>query len=598
MADFLRALGQAAGFIDPDPAPSAAPPPAKEDIVSYQPYPTEDPLDEIFLEKTVPCTSCALTIGSNTSTSTVTIQRSVGAIAATDCYRYDNDVRKRTRGELSDYQLGVNLSRGLYSTPSSQGYCQELMITDDDLLRLAKGDALTTDMVRRKRVLPVSGNGGFSSNTKAIYSLPIPIAFRFTGMATSLDPATKQKKQTQIDLPVNVTHLSLFYPAPLRTNGVQADACIALNDPAQNRGQKVIVLIPLVASPSGGEPSADFIRRLAQYVAVVRDVDPSTGEYPSTTIQTGSSWKISNLFSLKATNGAKSVLDQADGATEYYRVANGFYVWKPATQYEIYQEVTDGDITQQTTMNKRYVNYRWRPVPSDTAPTYIMLDYPVAIDSVDLVALTRNLPTTPPLMGIHKIPKTDGYIFHKQAESPARGPGATVPELHPGCSTDLCKESYINYDSTVDFTRAQNQLGILEGVVEGRYNKSLFGDVDVLAQCPGGKCDPFLQNLKQIRMPNHTNVIRVILAVLFLLAILVGTYAALVATVHDYDTRVSRIGETFGQLAATFARRAQGVLSLASTPKPAPAPAAAAPAASAKPGFFKSLFTRSKPVPQ
>jgi hypothetical protein len=92
-------------------------------------------------------------------------------------------------------------------------------------------------------------------------------------------------------------------------------------------------------------------------------------------------------------------------------------------------------------------------------------------------------------------------------------------------------------------------------------------------------------------------VIRIILGVLFLLAIVVGTYAALVATVHNYDTRVSRIGEVFGQLAGVFARRAQGILSFTSAPKPAASAAPAAPAAPAKPGFFKSLLSRSKPAP-
>lgn len=586
-----RAFGQSIGLVDADPPPARtqpAPPPA---IVNYDPYPTQDALDEIFIEKTIPCTSCALTIGSNTSTSTVEIQRSVGSLSTNQCLQYDTDLKKRDRGEMSDYQIGVRMSQGIYSTPSggvAQGHCQELSITDEDLAKLAKGNGLSTDMVRRKRILPVSGNGGFSSNTKAMFVPSVPSNFHFSGTTTSLNPATGKKTQSELTLPVRVTHFSMFYPAPFRMGGTQADACIVLNDPSQNREQQVIVIIPLVASPSGGEPSADFIRKVAQYLAVVRDVDPTTGEYPTTTIQTGSSWKLSNLLSLKATNGTRSLLDQNPGsdATEYYRVANGFYVWKPATQYEQYSETETNALSQQ-----QYIRYRWRPVPNDQAPTYLMLDYPIPIDSLDLIALTRNLPPTPTAAAVHRVPKEESYLFHKLAESPARGPGATVPETSGSCTTDLCRESYINYDSAVDFRRAQNQIGVLEDVFEGKYDQSLFGDVDVLAKCPGGKCDPFLQNLKQIRLPNHTNVVRIILSVLFLLAIVAGVYVALIATVRNYDAKVSSIGETLGQLAGVFARRAQGVM------RP-PAPVSTAPPGPSLLSQAASFFRPKPPVAQ
>jgi hypothetical protein len=590
MGDFFRRLGQAIGIFDQDPPPArySAPPPTA--TVIYDPYPTETPLEEIFLEKTIPCTSCALTIGSNTATATVTIQRSLGSLSAKDCYRFMQDKQKRDEKKLSDYQLGINLSRGLYSTPDdvAAGYCQELTISDEDLQTLAKGSStLTEDMIRKKRILPMAVNSGYSANTKAIYTMSVPMDLHFSGVATSIETATNRRLRKEINLPVRVTHMSLLYPAPLRMGGSHPDACLILNDPSQNRGQKVILIVPLVASPSGGESSADFIHKLAEYIAVVRDVDPTVGEYPTTTIQTGSSWKLSNLFSLKATDGAKSLLDQNAGAAEYYRVANGFYVWKPATQYEMTMEKEQARYTGYET-----IRYRWTPVNTgETDPTYIMLDRPLSIDSLDLIALTRNLPPTTPLDSIHKIPKEESYLFHKPAESPARGPGATIPETSGSCTTDLCRESYINYDSTVDFKRAENQIGILEDVYEGKYDQSLFGGVDVLAQCPGGKCDPFLQNLKQIRMPNHTNVIRIILSVLFLLAIVAGVYVALIATVRNYDEKVSSIGETLGQLAGVFARRAQGVM------RP-PAPVSTAPTGPSLLSQAASFFRPKPPVAQ
>jgi hypothetical protein len=366
--------------------------------------------------------------------------------------------------------------------------------------------------------------------------------------------------------PVKVTRLSLYYPSPIRLNGIQHDAVLALNDPSYSKEEdSVVILIPLKASTTGDEPSAAFLRQVARYIPAVRDIDPMTGLYPTVTVQTGSTWNISSLFNLDVPSNIPGE-PEVDPNTRF-AVNNGYYIWKGYTEFE--------SITQERTMQnfpeQSIIWQGWKPKSPDLAPVYVMLDAPVAIDSTDLITLTRSLPPTPPEKAIHVIPKNEKWIYHKRGNPPPAGMGNVPGDEVSACSTNLCAapetEDYVNYNSAVDLDRAKTQFDILQKSLEGDYSTTKFAKD--LENCPGAKCDIFLQNLKRLELPDSRVVFRVIYSVLFILALFVGIYFAVAAASRGYDTKITSIGEIFGKLAGIAARRWQESFSSSASTAPA-----------------------------
>lgn len=343
-----------------------------------------------------------------------------------------------------------------------------------------------------------------------------------------------------------VTHMALYYPAPIRMESVQADAILALNDPSLGAGQNnTVILVPLRAT-NMGMPSSEFVSKLVGSLGAIRDPDPMGGDYPTVTIQTGSSWNLSKLFTLAVESEDESVVERSD-ASKYFVVKNGFYTWQGFAGYSS-TNTTTGSGTQITS------TYSWTPVAESDAPVYMMLDTPLDMSAGDLATLVRNLPATPALDGIHTIKKDQTIVYYKEPEPPAPTPESPYGE-GGGCANDLCAEGFLDYQSSIDTDRAGKELSLL---ASGDY-QTILNRPNLIEgkSCPGGKCDPFLQNLQNLRLPRPRDLFRVLFAVLFLIAILVGIYVALLAGAYDYDTKISQIGELVGKLAGVFARRWQ-----------------------------------------
>lgn len=664
------------GLVDVCPergVPPLTPPPSAEDLnpppkVFRLPYPTLARLQEIRLNETLDCSeTCAVSVRSNASVATVQLTRLAGAVSADECNAYTLDRQNVEERRLSLYEFAARIHQGFYYTydNAAEGYCRELGMSDSNLYRIAQGEAWSDSMLLYKSTRPVSGTGGFSGNTKAMFEFSVPLDLTFSGktsyLPTSADTTTstegfrehflpyliaagvmssKAKEdrargkadreaenrenttlntevaankeyinrltladvpfateipsqtaapevQTVLNQPVSVKHMALYYPSPIQINGKQHEAMLALNDPSAptSNGSTVVVLVPLKSSTFGDEPSADFFRQICKYLPAIRDIDPMTGFYPRATIQTGSGWSLSKLFNLKDPTKEIPGLPDVDPNTRLL-IDNGFYVWKSQTNYlSKVVETTNPNFPSQT--------IRWEGWEPDTAAnsiTYVMLDSAVAIDSVDLVTLTRILPATPVETAIHAIPSNEKYIFHKTGTPPpdtdnAPGGGSKAP----GCSTNLCKESYMNFNSAIDLERVETQFDTLQSMLKGDFSKTEYADL--LKGCPGAKCDVFLQNLKEVKLPDHRVFMRAIYAILFLLATVVGIYFALLAVSHGYETKVTDVGTLLGKLAGVFARRMQAsVQQTASTPPP---PAPAGPSAM---DSLLSLFRKPKPV--
>lgn len=375
---------------------------------------------------------------------------------------------------------------------------------------------------------------------------------------------------TIVQKAIRVKSISLYYPFPLRANGAQFDAALAFNDPSTG-SDATTVLIPLVISQTGDKPSSQFIREFARYLPAVRDVDPMTGLYPRATVTTGTEWNISQLFGfVNPPEGATIPGEPNVKANDRFLVQNGYYVWTAppsytpivrtevrTVQYEGSDQRDDsgsGIIFAGGTIARRVEWHAWEPVDAsiENSHLYIMLDSPLEIDSTDFTTLTRTLPATNPVDAIHPIPlSSENYIHHKTGTPPPYTEGTPNNGGSP-CASDMCKESYINYNTAVDFQRAKDQFDSLQDVLTKNYSTTDFDRF--LNNCPGAKCDVFLQNLKQVNMPDHRIVLKVIYSVLFLLAMVVGVYFALAAINRGYHSNVTAVGETFGKLAGITAR--------------------------------------------
>lgn len=394
------------------------------------------------------------------------------------------------------------------------------------------------------------------------------------------------RQRTVLNRAVSVKSMSLYYPFPLRVNGKQYDAALAFNDPSNPASGDTVILIPLVVSQSGDEASAKFIRQFAKFLPAIRDVDPMTGLYPRATVATGTEWNLADLFNMAQPPEGATIPGEPDvNANERLLIRNGFYIWNSINRYDpVVKSSTPPLAGTNAIVNIEW--HAWEPSRDDASTLYLMLDSPLKIDSTDFVTLTRMLPPTPAETAIHPIPINEKYIYHKAGVPPADSENAPTEGGSP-CSSDMCTESYVNYNASVDFDRAQSQYESLKDVLSKNYSTTNYDDF--LNNCPGAKCDVFLQNLKQVNLPDHRIVLKVIYSVLFLLAIVVGVYFALAAITRGYHSNVAAVGETFGKLAGITARN--WVTGADPTPRPSTGPSTL--------DRMVSAFRRSKtPTPQ
>ena len=475
-------------------------------MVIHDPIPSGLGADGISLSQAVKCKDCTLEVDTNISSSTVKLTRELGDISKTECASYIRDGLKVSQGILGLQEFLAKLRAGEYArettTQDGQVYCQMLGISEENAAKVKTPQDITDDKLERGRVRKLASAGSYSSGTKArfIPSIPFKMKFKATQIVESSGPTQSVPLETE----VNITQMTLYYPSPVRIDSIQADAVLSLNDPSDSSA-KAIVLIPLRGSSGGGE-ATQFINKIAGNLVTVSEYDRATGTYPSADIQTGSDWSLGKLFTV-GTEGKDNMV-----------VKNGFFTWTGLGELEPY-------IKSSTPFE---IRHSWRRKAGSSAPQYFMLDTPLSFDSTDLATITRSLPPTDPSQAISPIPNVSSMVFHKDAEAPAPD---TISGRTGSCGIGNLCEGYAN-------------IGIAKEPFEG---------------CPGGKCDPFLQNAKKIASDGSQffspqNMFGLFFNFLVAVAMFVGAYIAMQLISEDYELPVRDFSIGAGTVAAVWAK--------------------------------------------
>jgi hypothetical protein len=477
-----------------------------ESVVYEEPYPGTVGASGLSLSQAEKCNACRLGVNTKITTSNVKLKREQGAISIADCKRYAEDVARVNAKTLSVSDFLARLQAGRYSeltsnnTVSGEQYCQELSITDTDAAPMRESGLADASKFKRGRIRKVA-NASFSEETKAKFIPSIPFEMSFTAKKAAMGVGGRPEYRDVNDS-FTVSQMTLYHPAPIRIDSIQADAILSLNDPSDTAA-KYIVLIPLRAVNSGN-PSNEFLSRIVRHLYNIKEPRPDTGEYAETTIPTGADWSLNNLFTLTGNEGSSLV-------------KNGFFTWTGVGGYE---RVNKGTRVE----GFRFITtVGWKPTEGLSAPQYILLDTPLDMNTEDMTTLTQSLPVTPPSDAIHSIPPQTNLVYYKAAESPA--PDTMTGKQSCGIGN------------------------VCEGFATGEMDPSF------VRNCPGAKCDPFLQNASRSQGGEYLNTQRMVgfLFNFFLfIAMLVGGYIALSMIRDDYDLTIRNFSEQLGQVVAVW----------------------------------------------
>jgi hypothetical protein len=421
------------------------------------------------------------------------------------------------------------LGQSKYQFPlANSESCGDLRIPDEEIAKIKTYADLKAAVEKAKIIRIRPQVEGFSTDTKAFFKPSLPFQFTFNGN------------------PINVTNITVYHPCPLRVQDQQADAVISLNDPSSASNQ--IILIPITAGDVN-TPSAKFFNRLMNRITTIAMPDPSTGQFQSTDLQTGTKWGLAQLFETNKLENTKEV-----------SLKNGFFAWEALPPLEKY--------VSSASMSK--IVYSWRPKSAGPRPLYVMLEKPLPVNQSDLRTLMAVIPVTPWEDAIHPVGL---QVVYKQGPPPNCG----VPTR----------------ESMTDFSDLSKSLSDFKGDVT-----ELSDQVD--------SCDPFLSNALSKKNNSYSTdrIMSLLFNVFFVLAGIVGAYIAIAAVTRFYDVEYAEFTKTVGKVIAVGLKKLFGASAAAASAlkkmneirrnpvaaaaaaadaaadkssSPAPAPAAAAP---------------------
>lgn len=516
--------------------PSAPPPPR----VIEEPYPKDKPtLTNLSAGSSSNCPRCRIGVDVKASTSSVKLSREYGSISPDQCRRYGDDLQAVKDKQMSFQDFLNNVQNGVYSRPVSATetaqYCEQISLSAEEASKLNSITDYEANIGKLKsvRISPVSVSGSFSSETKAKFTLSIPIKINYSSSATTGVSTSSQLRlvdgtwswvtvpsgNTRINYKdATVPNFTLYHPSPIRIENVQHDAVVSLNGTSE--GEDVIVLIPLKSSNMVDE-STVFFSKICKHLSSIAEINEATGTYQDINIPTGNDWSIKSLFYLEKTDATDGVVMTTDG----------FYSWIASAGWTRYKKSeSDTEIV-----------YGWKP--DGKRVRYFMLETPVSISPDDLSYVTRILPPTPADRAIHGIPD---------------------PKF--GGSKPLYKAATGN--------AAKARCG---GVVRERMENP--GPGDIVASAFGGdtsemlvdergqpladkdSCDPFANNAKKVSTRPSLFTPRRFLTMFFnimiFVALALGAWLALYfVTDKDYDVKYKEFSETAGKVVGKLALQA------------------------------------------
>jgi len=485
------------------------------------------------------CRDCKLKVDTNVTTSSVKLSRTYGSIKGELCQKSENETVAFLRGEVSFSEWFKKIQTGNayeFKKGSNGQFCQQFMLDGVDASKITsykdyianvKPDNLKVIRIRR-----VTGEGSFSSDTKAKFKLSLPIKFQYVqrmvekpsiNMVWKNSPKLHQvvqygpKQLTSQTADVVISSITLYHPAPLRIDNVQYDAVLSINDPSdlpKDATEKVVILVPLKASNIMNK-STDFFSKIVTHVMAVSAPDPVTNEYAEVEIPTGKDWNISKIFSLDTPD------DPKESAPALVPIADSFFSWVASTTYE--RVVTPSQVL-------------YTP---NTPVRYFMLEKPVSISSTDLSYLTRSLPVTAPEDAIHRVP---------DPSKPGAGPIVYKPSN--------CKKVREHMENP-------GPGDILGGYLFGGGASTMLTDDKGQSLGGGESCDPFANNAKKLTQNpswfTPDKVLTALFNVFLIIAIGLGAWLALFLIANkDYDNKYREFSETAGKVVAKLALQTSG----------------------------------------
>jgi hypothetical protein len=367
----------------PAPAPTVVEqePPAGsgESSIVYADRPETPRLDGLTRSMANECDGCNLQVTMGITSSSIKLSREFGEVTDVQCKRYTTDWKRVNDKEMSLQDFLGNLQAGRYLRNLNNGYCEQVILSAEDLQKVKKPEQFDIGKLQSVRIQKVS-SGGFSSDTKVKLTPSIPFKLTFKGQN------------------ITVKTMTVYHPCPLRIEGVQPDAVFSLNDPSFDDKSEYIILIPLTAKNTADPSIALFDKILPQINALT--VPEPTGQYMIRNVATGANWSLASIFTPSTRNG------------DSFEVKNGYYEWKGMPALEREKSEVYNAWTNQST-----ISYSWKE-SGKPSPRYIMLDTPVAISSSSLSSITQTLPVTPSTDAVHAVlynsdPLRRG-IVHKQ----------------------------------------------------------------------------------------------------------------------------------------------------------------------------------------
>jgi hypothetical protein len=417
------------------------------------------------------------------------------------------------------------------------------MFSDDDAAAIETQDDFVKnkDKLRSIRIRQVTGGGNFSSDTKAKFTLSIPVKMRYEvgrrpvpmKFSTRMvyNPSLKRWVPQTVTTgggfvadteEILVKTITVFHPCPIRIENTQYDAVLTLNDPADS-DTRAVILVPLKGA-NIGSPSTDFFTKILKHVTSISTPDSLTGLYQGAEIPTGTDWNLKNVFAMGDPD--------ANGVAP---VANAYFTWTAAPTYR--------RIKQPDTATE--IRYGW--TPDGQSVRYFMLQYPASINLTDLSILTRNLPATPAEKALHTIPDPamgNPKILYKKSEGLA---------LQRECGI-TSRESFVD-GGVREHMETMNALDSLW---------SSGGDLSALKGADGtsltdatDKCDPFALNAQSAKSMKFSpsDAVTFVLNFLILVSVAIGVWLALWSVTKDYDGSYSDFATNAGKVLGTIALR-------------------------------------------
>jgi hypothetical protein len=262
---------------------------------------------------------------------------------------------------------------------------------------------------------------------------------------------------------------------------------------------------------------ATFFSNIVPNIARVLSSNPNTGSCEKADVPTGSTWNLTTLLPTKGKDGENIVTQP-------------FFAWNGgASSYERFYSSAEH-------------RFRWKP--SGPQISYIMMENPVPINSLDLQTV-RRLPVTPPDKAIHPVP--DKVLYQPQPSD---------------CTTPKKKEPEPEAEQT------------------DTVFKEDFED----------RCDPFAGFADQADDKKITSetIFNVIIGILSALAVFIGVYFALKFAASERGGILKKIGDKIGQAIGgagikAIQKAAEGAVKAAEPTAKAAEPTAKAAEPTAKP---------------